>query len=101
MLTVRPAAFLQQCQDACMSSAGEYSGDCAIAMEMAMEDQEMLVTLTADIVAAHVSNNSVAISDIPVIIRSVHDALARLGQINELRSEEHTAELPSLMRISY
>ena len=44
-----------------------------------MEDSETLVTLTADIVAAHVSNNSVAISDIALIIRSVHDALAGLG----------------------
>jgi len=44
-----------------------------------MEDQEMLVTLTADIVAAHVSNNSVAISDVPIVIRSVHEALAGLG----------------------
>ncbi|WP_137752352.1 MucR family transcriptional regulator [Sphingopyxis sp. L1A2A] len=44
-----------------------------------MEDSETLVTLTADIVASHVSNNSVAISDIPLIIRSVHDALAGLG----------------------
>ena len=39
----------------------------------------MLFTLTADIVAAHVSNNSVAISDIPLVIRSVHDALAGLS----------------------
>lgn len=44
-----------------------------------MEDRETLVTLTADIVAAHVSNNSVAISDIPLVIRSVHEALAGLG----------------------
>ena len=44
-----------------------------------MDDSETLVTLTADIVAAHVSNNSIAISDIPLIIRSVHDALAGLG----------------------
>ena len=44
-----------------------------------MEDSETLVTLTADIVAALVSNNSVAISDLPLIIRSVHDALAGLG----------------------
>ena len=44
-----------------------------------MEDSETLVTLTADIVAAHVSNNSVAISDIPLVIRSVHEALAGLG----------------------
>lgn len=44
-----------------------------------MEDHETLVTLTADIVAAHVSNNSVAISDIPLVIRSVHEALAGLS----------------------
>ena len=44
-----------------------------------MEDSEMLVTLTADIVAAHVSNNSVAISDIPLVLRSVHEALAGLA----------------------
>ncbi len=44
-----------------------------------MEDAETLVTLTADIVAAHVSNNSVAISDIPLVIRSVHEALAGLA----------------------
>lgn len=42
---------------------------------------EMLVTLTADIVAAHVSNasNSVAIEDVPVLIANVHNALAGLG----------------------
>lgn len=39
----------------------------------------MLVTLTADIVAAHVSNNIVAISDVPLVIRSVHEALAGLS----------------------
>lgn len=44
-----------------------------------MDDSETLVTLTADIVAAHVTNNSVAISDIPLLIRSVHDALAGLA----------------------
>lgn len=44
-----------------------------------MEDSETLVTLTADIVAAHVSNNNVAVSDIPLIIRSVHEALSGLG----------------------
>jgi len=37
---------------------------------------EMLITLTADIVAAHVSNNSVAVSDLPVLIQNVHAALA-------------------------
>ncbi len=40
---------------------------------------ETLVTLTADIVAAHVSNNSVAVSDLPLLIQNVHGALAGLG----------------------
>ena len=48
-----------------------------------MDDHETMVTLTADIVAAHVSNNSVAISDIPLVIRSVHEALAGLGKAVE------------------
>jgi predicted transcriptional regulator len=40
---------------------------------------ETLITLTADIVAAHVSNNSVAVSDIPALIANVHSALSGLG----------------------
>lgn len=43
------------------------------------ELNETLITLTADIVAAHVSNNSVAVSDLPVLIQNVHGALAQLG----------------------
>ncbi len=43
------------------------------------ELSETLITLTADIVAAHVSNNSVAVSDLPVLIANVHGALAGLG----------------------
>jgi predicted transcriptional regulator len=40
---------------------------------------ELLITLTADIVAAHVSNNSVAVSDVPTLIGNVHSALAGLS----------------------
>jgi predicted transcriptional regulator len=50
-------------------------------MDVMSELQETLVTLTADIVAAHVSNNSVAVSDLPVLIQNVHGALAGLGSI--------------------
>jgi predicted transcriptional regulator len=49
-----------------------------------MENQdnlsETLVTLTADIVSAHVSNNSVAVNDLPVLIQNVHSALSGLGE---------------------
>ena len=41
---------------------------------------ETLITLTADIVSAHVSNNSVAVSDLPALIQNVHSALTGLGQ---------------------
>lgn len=52
-----------------------------------MSDQTLL-DLTADIVAAHVSNNTVAATDIPVLIRSVHDALQGLGKAVEVPQEE-------------
>lgn len=48
-------------------------------MDINNDLQETLITLTADIVAAHVSNNSVAVSDLPVLIANVHGALAGLG----------------------
>ena len=46
---------------------------------MAEDTQDMLLTLTADIVAAHVSNNSVGLADLPDLITRVHGALAGLG----------------------
>ena len=36
--------------------------------------EDTLLTLTADIVAAHVSNNSVAVNDLPTLIQNVHGA---------------------------
>jgi len=41
---------------------------------------ETLITLTSDIVAAHVSNNSVSVGDLPALISNVYGALAGLGQ---------------------
>ena len=43
------------------------------------EMNETLITLTADIVAAHVSNNSVAVGDLGTLISNVHGALSTLG----------------------
>ena len=39
---------------------------------------ETLITLTSDIVAAHVSNNSVAVEDVPTLISNVYSALSGL-----------------------
>lgn len=44
------------------------------------DTNETLITLTSDIVAAHVSNNSVAVEELPVLISNVYGALAALGQ---------------------
>jgi len=41
---------------------------------------ETLITLTSDIVAAHVSNNSVSVADLSTVISNVYTALAALGQ---------------------
>ncbi len=51
---------------------------------------DTLLTLTADIVAAHVSNNSVAVNDLPGLIQNVHGALVGIaggGKTVEARPE--------------
>jgi predicted transcriptional regulator len=40
---------------------------------------EALVELTADIVAAYISNNALAAGDLPALIGEVHAALGRIG----------------------
>jgi predicted transcriptional regulator len=40
---------------------------------------DTLLTLTADIVAAHVSNNTVAVNDLPNLIQNVHGALSAIS----------------------
>ncbi|HEY0115355.1 MAG TPA: MucR family transcriptional regulator, partial [Allosphingosinicella sp.] len=52
-----------------------------------MADKMQLIELTADIVAAHVSNNSVAVGDVANLVERVHGALAGLGQ-SEAEPEE-------------
>jgi predicted transcriptional regulator len=61
-----------------------------------MENQdnftETLITLTADIVSAHVSNNSVAVNDLPVLIQNVHGALMGLGErVEEPQAKQEPA----------
>jgi predicted transcriptional regulator len=47
--------------------------------ELETDVKEMLITLTSDIVAAHVSNNSVSVEDVPTLIQNIYGALAGLG----------------------
>jgi predicted transcriptional regulator len=52
-----------------------------------MDMKETLITLTSDIVAAHVSNNDVAVDDVPGLITSVFGALAQLGDEDDAPQE--------------
>ena len=62
-------------------------------MDMDSND-ETLITLTADIVAAHVSNNSVAVNDLPQLIANVHGALAGLNGPSSLPEAKPEPKVP-------
>jgi len=58
--------------------------------DLELEMKETLITLTSDIVAAHVSNNDVPVADLPALITNVYGALANLGEatpVTESRPE--------------
>jgi predicted transcriptional regulator len=58
-----------------------------------LDVNETLITLTSDIVAAHVSNNNVEVGDVPSLISNVYAALAGLG---EAAQEEETPPEPAV-----
>ncbi|RJY10094.1 MucR family transcriptional regulator [Aurantiacibacter aquimixticola] len=47
---------------------------------MENDTNEMLITLTADIVTAHVANNDVEVDSVPSLIQQVYGALSGLGE---------------------
>ena len=53
-----------------------------------MEQDSRLLELTADIVAAHVGHNNVAVGDVAGLVERVHEALAKLGAVAEPAEEE-------------
>ncbi|MCO5083349.1 MAG: MucR family transcriptional regulator [Rhizobiaceae bacterium] len=56
--------------------------------EPSAADSEMLIELTADVVAAYVSNNPVPIGELPNLIANVHIALGRVGGAPEQPAAE-------------
>jgi predicted transcriptional regulator len=51
--------------------------------ENTAQNKEMLIELTADVVAAYVSNNPVPAGDLPNLISDVHSALGKVGAAGE------------------
>ncbi|NIA72152.1 MucR family transcriptional regulator [Pelagibius litoralis] len=56
--------------------------------------QSELLSLTTNIVAAHVSNNSVALGDLPMIIRDVYETLSNVGTTREREPERPSPAVP-------
>jgi predicted transcriptional regulator len=56
--------------------------------------EDMLLTLTADIVAAHVSNNSVAVNDLPNLIQNVHTALNAISSSRSVPEAKPEPKVP-------
>jgi predicted transcriptional regulator len=53
-----------------------------------------LPALTTQIVAAYVANNTVAVNDLPALIRQVHAALANVGGTAEVAPERPQPAVP-------
>ena len=56
--------------------------------------EDTLLTLTADIVAAHVSNNSVAVNDLPNLIQNVHGALSGISASRNVPEAKPEPKVP-------
>jgi predicted transcriptional regulator len=55
---------------------------------------EELLSLTSDIVAAHVSNNTVAVSDLPGLIEQVYKTLSGVGGTGDAAADRPTPAVP-------
>jgi predicted transcriptional regulator len=64
---------------------------------------ETLLTLTADIVSAHLSNNAVATTDVPNLIAQVHGALVGIGKPVEqpVSAQEPAVSIRSSVKPDY
>ncbi len=66
--------------------------------DLEIEMKETLITLTSDIVAAHLSNNDVSVDAVPELITNVYGALSGLGE--EAEPEEVRPEPAVSIRAS-
>jgi predicted transcriptional regulator len=53
-----------------------------------------LLALTTEIVAAHVSNNSVSVGDLPQLINQVYNSLANIGNVPAAPAERPQPAVP-------
>ena len=73
-------------------------------MENSNNPGDTLITLTADIVSAHLSKNVVAVNDLPSLIQNVHTALSALsagGRQPEAKKQEPAVSVRSSVKPDY
>ncbi|SEO33566.1 transcriptional regulator, MucR family [Methylobacterium sp. ap11] len=63
-------------------------------------EEPQMIGLVSDIVSAYVSNNSVPVSELASLIRSVHEAVARLGAAAPAEPERLTPPVPIKKTVS-
>lgn len=59
-------------------------------------EQEKLIELTADIVAAHVANNTVSVGDMPTLVQRIYEALSGLRQGGEEQARQEKTPVVSV-----
>lgn len=59
-------------------------------------EREKLVELTADIVAAHVQNNTVSVGDMPNLVQRVYEALAGLDLSSQEQAKQEKTPIVSV-----
>jgi predicted transcriptional regulator len=58
------------------------------------EQNSDLLALTTEIVSAHVSNNTVAVGDLPLLINQVYHSLANIGNVPATSTERPQPAVP-------
>ena len=68
-----------------------------------MDDRNDLITLTADIVSAHLANNTVAVGDVADLIKKVHGALQSVagGASQEPEGKSHVVSVRASIKPDY
>jgi predicted transcriptional regulator len=61
-------------------------------MSEAESDLSRVISLTVEVVAAFVANNSLPIGELPALIQSTYDALARVGMAAEMPPQPQAKE---------
>lgn len=64
------------------------------------DEKSQLIELTAGIVAAYVENNTVAVADLPALIKATHDALGGIGNPAAAPAEENPKATAAQIRKS-